>query len=193
MMLLAIVRFLMNYVDFVMMIEDIIIQIALDTARVLVAIILSAGALYSGMNMLDRITPDLDEWKEIKKGNLALGILFAAVMISLVLLIEPRIIDFVSNIRIDVAPITAAKLLIVTLFNYIIGLLSGIFVIYLTLHIIDRITPDLDEMKEMKKGNIAVALIYSVALILVILAVRVPFEAGFDMLIRNELLLLSFF
>jgi uncharacterized membrane protein YjfL (UPF0719 family) len=174
------------------MAQQIFIQLAVALVRVLAAIILSAGALYSGINLFDRLTSGIEEWKELKKGNLAIGLLLSAVMVSLVLLMESRISEFIYAIRADLDPLTLVALLLFTLLNYVLGIIAGIVLIFLTIHTIDRITPDVDETQELRKGNLAVALLLSAALILVVLAARPPLESAFGILKSLELGLLGY-
>ncbi|NYZ73670.1 DUF350 domain-containing protein [Candidatus Micrarchaeota archaeon] len=175
---------------------ELLAQIGLDLARMLIgiitALVFSAGALYTGMGLLDRLTSGIDEWKEIKKGNAAVGLLYAAVMISMMLLIGPRIAEIVYPIQNDMGlPATQlVVLLLFTLVNYLAGLLSAIVLIYLTINLIDRITPDLEELAELKKGNLAVALILSAALVLVVLAASTGMENLFSMIKSVESLFL---
>ncbi len=175
---------------------ELLVQIGVDSARMLLgiitALVFSAGALYTGMGLLDRLTTHIEEWKEIKKGNLAVGLLFAAVMISMVLLIGPRIADMVYPIQNDMG-LPATQLIVLLLFtfvNYLVGLLASIILIYLAINLIDRITPDLDELAELKKGNLAVALILSVALVLVVLMASTGMETLFTMIKSVESLFL---
>jgi uncharacterized membrane protein YjfL (UPF0719 family) len=158
------------------------VELVIAVFRIISALVFSAGALYSGMNLLDRLTPGIDEWKEIKKGNAALGILFAAVMISTFLIVEPRISDLLLYIQGDLPVLLTIKLITLMTLNYLAALFSGILMIYLTIGLIDRITPDLDELAELKKGNLAVAIILSVALILIIVAGSVPLETIFSII-----------
>ena len=171
-----------------LLMEDIIVQVAVDLIRmmagILAALVFSAGALYTGMGLLDRLTSGIDEWKEIRKGNAAVGLLFATVMISMILLIGPRIAEMVYPIQNDMGlPATQLiVLLLFTLVNYLLGLLAAIVLIYLTINLIDRITPDLEELAELKKGNLAVALILSAALVLVVLTASTGMENLFSMI-----------
>jgi len=187
-------RFKMNYV-LVPLMQDIIAQMAVDLVRVLagiiVSLVLSAGALYSGMGLLDRLTAGIDEWKEIRKGNAAVALLYGAVMCSMLLLIGPRIAEFVYLIQQDLTqPLTTLQLAIFLLFlllNYLLSVLGAIILVYLTINLVDRITPDLEELAELKKGNMAVAIILAVALVLIVLAAAQPMEALFTMIKSVEL------
>jgi len=187
-------RFKMNYV-LVPLMQDIIAQMAVDLVRVLagiiVSLVLSAGALYSGMGLLDRLTAGIDEWKEIRKGNAAVALLYGAVMCSMLLLIGPRIAELVYLIQQDLAqPLTTLQLAIFLLFlllNYLLSVLGAIVLVYLTINLVDRITPDLEELAELKKGNMAVAIILAVALVLIVLTAAQPMEALFTMIKSVEL------
>ena len=171
------------------MVQDILIGFILAGLRILSAIVLSAGALYSGISVLDRLTPGIDEWKLIKKGNIAVGLLYATVMFAVMLFTGPRVLEFTMYIQSALPIELTAYALFISLANYIFSLLLGIFVIFLTIHVIDRITPDLDEFAELEKGNVAVALIMSVVLVSVVLATSAPFETLFAMIKSVESIL----
>ncbi|MCI0504173.1 DUF350 domain-containing protein [Candidatus Micrarchaeota archaeon] len=171
------------------MVQELFIGFLIAALRIVAAIGFSAGALYTGIGLFDRLTAGIEEWKEIKKGNAAIGLLFVSVMAAMALLMEQRILDLVYAIQPESPAASWQTVLLVlafTFLNYLLGLLASVVVIFLTFNIADRITPDLDEFAELKKANMAVALILAAALILVVLAVRQPFESGFDLLISVE-------
>lgn len=168
------------------MVQEILIGFILAGLRILSAIVLSAGALYSGISMLDRLTPGIDEWKLIKKGNLAVGLLYATVMLAVMLFTGPRVLDFTMYIQ-NVLPMElTAYALFISFVNYVLSLLLGIFVIFLTIHIVDRLTHDLEEFAELEKGNVAVALIMSVVLMAVAISASSPIESLFGMIKTAE-------
>lgn len=171
------------------MLQELFIGFILAALRILSAIILSAGALYSGISMLDRLTPGIDEWKLIKKGNLAVGLLYATVMLAVMLFTGPRVLEFTMYIQAALPIELTLYALFMTFVNYVISLLLGIFVIFLTIHIVDRLTHDLDEFAELEKGNVAVALIMSVVLIAVVLSASAPFESFISMVKSVESIL----
>ena len=139
---------------------DLLIDFILTSIGLLVAMVLSAGALYTGISLLDRLTPGIDEWKLIKSGNFAIGLFYASVMVSVFIMVAPSIAAFQLSL----------PGIIISLVNYVIALFVAILVVYLTIHMADRLTVDLDEFAELEKGNIAVALIVSVVIVAVALA-----------------------
>lgn len=171
------------------MAQELFIGFAIGALRIVASIALSAGAIYTGIGLFDRMTAGLEEWKEMKKGNLAIGILLVSVISSMMLLMEPRILDLVFAIQAESPAVlwhTVILVLAFTFLNYLIGLVSSVVLLFLALNIVDRITPDLDEMAELKKGNVAVALLLGAALLLISLVARQPIDSAFDLLISVE-------
>ncbi|MFH0884260.1 MAG: DUF350 domain-containing protein [Candidatus Micrarchaeota archaeon] len=171
------------------MAQELIIGFAIAALRILASLALSAGALYTGISFFDRMTAGIEEWKEMKKGNAAIGILLVSVMVGMLLLMEQRIGELVFSIQIPTTeiPLQAVLLIIAfTVLNYLLGLLASVLIIFLTINLVDRITPNLDEFSELKKGNIAVGLVLSAALLLVIFAARPSIESAFTALLSLE-------
>lgn len=168
------------------MANEIAVQLLAAALKLVSAIVLPAGALYTGIGVLDRLTAGIDEWKEIKKGNVAVGILYATVMLSMIMLIGPRIEDFITLIT----PSPVLTLLCFAFVNYLIGLVFAIVVVYLAINVMGRLTTDLEEMAELRKGNVAVALIMSALLLAVVLVSTIPAEHFFTLIKSWELSLL---
>lgn len=163
--------------------------IAIAAARILSSIVLSAGALYAGVGFFDRMTSGLEEWKEMKKGNVAIGILLVSVMAGMLLLMEQRIGELVFAIQIPTAAIplhTVSLILAFTVLNYLLGLILGVFVIFLAINLVDRITTGVNELSELKKGNVAMALVLSAAIFLIVFAARPSIESAFTALLSLE-------
>lgn len=171
------------------MAQELFIGVAEALLRILSSLVLSAGTLYLGIGLFDKLTEGIEEWKELKKGNVAIGTLLVSVMASMLLLMEQRIGQLVFAIAAPTASVPADTTLLILAFtalNYILGLIAGMSVIFLTINLVDRITPDLDEFAELKKGNVAVALVLSAALLLVVFATRPSIESAFTALLAME-------
>jgi len=168
------------------MAQEIAVQLLADVLKGLSAMVLTAGGLYTGIGVLDRLTAGIEEWKEIQKGNLAVGLFYAAVMLSLVLLIGPRVQEFM----ILVQPNASLPLLAFAFVNYLVGLAAAIAVIYFSIHLLNYLTTDLDETAALKKGNVAVSLIMSVVVLAMASATSLAIEAFFITLKSLELSLL---
>ena len=147
-------------------------EIVFAIIRFFVALFLSVGTAYCGMILLDKLTHGIDEWKEIKKGNAAVGIFFASVILSLYLFVSGALGQLILVI-VPGMPLLAIGAAFVT---YLMHLLLGLVTIYLTVNVLDKMTHDVHEFEELKKGNVAVAVIISVILFTAMLAARTAIE-----------------
>jgi uncharacterized membrane protein YjfL (UPF0719 family) len=144
--------------------ETFISGVLVALLQLLVGFALSVTAVYIGISLVDRLTGGVRHWSLIKKGNVAVGILYAAIVFSLMLMIQPSIDSTVMSLSSTTNPMSlfAANLLVM-----VISLLTGVLLVYLLLRIIDMISADVEEINEITKGNVAVALITASALIAV--------------------------
>jgi uncharacterized membrane protein YjfL (UPF0719 family) len=149
---------------------------ALDTALVsvfaaiiqlIVGLALAMGSVYIGLKMFDRLTKGVDEWKEILKGNVAVGILMAAVIFSIANVVQSGVGSLLANLGAGQSMDEMFVSLALGLINLLIGLVAAIFSIWVAIKVLDRITTDIDEMAELAKGNVAVAIVMAGVLIAV--------------------------
>jgi uncharacterized membrane protein YjfL (UPF0719 family) len=135
---------------------------AIGIVQLIVAIIFAVVALYIGFAVLGKITRDIDEEKELAKGNAAVGIIVAAVFVAIALVVESG----VSGLSAGISKALAAGLFstegMITIglafFQLLAGIVLAVGAIYLALNILDKLTKGVEEFEELKKGNVAVAL-----------------------------------
>ncbi len=143
-----------------------ILALAMGFVQLIVALFLAIGVIYIGISLFDRMTKDLDEWEEIKKGNTAVGIVLTAIIISLATVTQSGIAGLTGAIM----NITGKNYLMAIIggcVQLVVGIIMAIISIWLAINILDRITKDIDEFAELKKGNVAVAVIMAGVLIAV--------------------------
>jgi uncharacterized membrane protein YjfL (UPF0719 family) len=146
--------------------------------QLIIAIIFSVIALYIGFITLAKITKNIDEEKELAKGNPAVGIIVAAVFIASALVVQSG----VSGLSIGIGKAASVGLLSLdgllaigaAFAQLILGIVLAIAAIYLALNILDKLTKGVDEFEEIKKGNVAVALMMAS----VIISVAVIIQSG---------------
>ena len=148
-----------------MSIESIIIGII----QLIIAIILAVVSLYIGFALLGKMTSKIDEEKELAKGNVAIGILVASIFVSIAIVVQSGVEGVSVGLRgaID----GNSYPLIASIVQLILGMILAIAGIYLSLNVFDKLTKEIDEFEEIRKGNVAVALemagvIIAVALII---------------------------
>ncbi len=137
-----------------------IVQVAASAA-------LSVISIYAGVKAFDWFTKGIEELKEIRKGNVAVGIVLGAIVIAVSLMIAGGIARFASGISIN-APLTdllwnALGNILLVFFRLVVSILT----IFISFAVLDSLTTDIDEVKELKKGNVAVALVIAAVVIAV--------------------------
>ncbi|MDD1701309.1 MAG: DUF350 domain-containing protein [Methanoregula sp.] len=146
--------------------------------QLLISIIFAVLALYIGFAVLIRINKNMDEEKELAKGNAAVGIIVAAVFVAIALVVQSGVsgISIGINKAISVGIISVDGLLAISVafIQLILGIVLAVGAIYLALFILDKLTKGIEEFEEIKKGNVAVALMMGG----VIIAVAVIIQSG---------------
>ncbi|HMZ31054.1 MAG: DUF350 domain-containing protein [Methanomicrobiales archaeon] len=140
--------------------------------QLIIAILLAVVALYIGYSTFSKITKGIDEIQELKKGNVAVGIIIAAIFFAIAIVIQSG----VAGISIGITNALAGDWwsLAAAFIQLILGIILAIATIYLALNILDRLTKGINEFEELKKGNVAVALMMAG----VIVATAVIIQSG---------------
>ena len=151
------------------------ITIVVGIVQLLIAIVFAVIALYIGFSVFGKVTRDVDEQQELKKGNVAFGIIVAAIFVAIGIMVQSG----VSGISVGISKaaglgftsLDGITVVVVAILQLVLGVLLAVVAIYLALNILDRFTRELQEFEELKKGNVAVALemagvIIAVALII---------------------------
>jgi uncharacterized membrane protein YjfL (UPF0719 family) len=145
------------------MVVGVIIVIVVQFA---LSIVLAAIACYLGVWLYERATRGLDEWDALRKGNTAVGVALAAVVIGLAIILRPAIgvgtVALEGRLSPDVSTgLLPALLLGLMLTRTLLGLVLGVAAILFAIWLFTRLTRELDEMAELGAGNLAVAALLS--------------------------------
>ncbi|MFZ0005815.1 MAG: DUF350 domain-containing protein [Methanoregula sp.] len=153
----------------------ILLTAAVGIIQLIIAVILAVVALYIGFYVFGRVTRDVDEQQELAKGNVAFGIVVAAIFIAIAVVVQSGI----TGLSVGVSKASAYGLMSVdgltvigiAIVQLILGVVLAVVAIYIALSILDHLTINLHEFEELKKGNVAVAIemagvIIAVALII---------------------------
>ncbi len=154
------------------------VNAAVGLVQLVLAVILAVVALYIGFSVLTRITKGIDEEKELAKGNVAVGIIVASVFFAIAFVVQAGVTGVSTGLSkaLGVGILTLDGLLIVSaaVFQLIIGIALAIGAIYLALNVLDKLTKGIEEFEEIRKGNVAVAVMMGG----VIISVAVIIQSG---------------
>ena len=150
---------------------EIILSIMVLLLQIVFGVLFGAASVYLSLKLFDKMTGNIDEMKELKRGNVAVAIVLVSLMGSIGLILSSGMNQFGEVFASVFESKYSFPLFIVTLFLAIIELivvvLISVFVIYSGIMVIDKLTVEIDEMKELKRGNIAVAMEIGVVILVI--------------------------
>ncbi len=125
-------------------------------AKFVIAVILAALSAYMGIYLFDRTTKVIDEWAELRAGNLAVGITLAAFVVGLAIVLQ-------NSLRAPSAPedLPAAQYMFAVfvelLTRFVVSFVLGVVGVLAGVFFYDRLTGEMDEFALIGEGNTAVA------------------------------------
>jgi len=131
--------------------------VGLAFLRLILAIIFAIVALYIASWVLGKITKEIDEWKEIGKGNYAVAIYMAGIFISVAIIVGPGIIGLFRTLDAIGIVLGFAQL--------VLALILAVAMQYIGLSVLGKLTKGVDEWNEIKKGNVAIGIVMAAIVI----------------------------
>jgi uncharacterized membrane protein YjfL (UPF0719 family) len=125
--------------------------IGLALLRLVLAIVFAILGLYIASWVLGKLTKGIDEWEEIEKGNYAVAIYMAGIFISVAIIIGPGVIGLFRTF--DLIGI------VVGFVQLVLALALAVVMQYVGLWVFGKLTKELDEWAQLKKGNAAVGIV----------------------------------
>lgn len=144
-----------------------VLAIVLAIVTLFVSLGLAMFAVNKAIAMFDKTTKGIDEWAELRKGNVAVGILMAAMILAVGNVISGSVAGLTGALmdpRLEVAYFAD---LAVGVVNLLIGIWVATTVVSLAVKALDKMTKDIDEIAEIGKGNVAVAVMVAGVLLAV--------------------------
>jgi len=166
--------------------------VLVTVVQFVVSIVLAALAAYLGIWLFERSTKDIDEWQALRDGNAAVGLTLAAVVVGLAIILRPAVSAdlpmtsgrLAPDVSTSLLPLLVLALMLTrALLGLVLGAAATLFAVWLFL----RLTRDVDELAELAKGNLAVAVMLSGVILAIALLVS-PVVTG----ITNSLFSLFF-
>ena len=131
--------------------------VGLAFLRLILAIIFAIVSLYIASWVLGKITKEIDEWKEIGKGNYAVAIYMAGIFISVAIIVGPGIIGLFRTLDAIGIVLGFAQL--------VLALILAVAMQYIGLSVLGKLTKGVDEWKELKNGNAAIGIVMAAIVI----------------------------
>ena len=153
-------------------------NVVVGLIQLIISIIFAVLALYIGFAVLSKINKNMDEEKELARGNTAVGIIVAAVFVAIALVVQSGVsglsVGINKAVSVGILSVDGLLAIGIAFIQLILGIVLAVGAIYLALYVLDKLTKGFDEFEEIKKGNIAVAIMMGG----VIIAVAVIIQSG---------------
>ncbi len=141
------------------MATDVGMQLAVSLVQLVLGIGLSMGTIFVAFKMFARLTyHNIDLVKELNAGNAAVGILLVGVILSLALLVESGVASVTRLVTPNASVTIIFIALVVGVLNLLISVIVSMIAIAISVRVLDFMTMGVSEMQELRKGNVAVAL-----------------------------------
>jgi uncharacterized membrane protein YjfL (UPF0719 family) len=149
----------------------------------IVAIVAAAIVAYLSVWLFDKATRDLDEWNELRKGNVAVGVILGAMIIGVGIVLRPALAPL--NLNLDAAA-TDAVVYRVLLHGVqvLVGIVLAVVSLGLSLWLFTRLTGSIDEWAEIGRGNVAIAAVLAGVIIATALITSTTMDAVLALIAR---------
>ncbi len=152
--------------------DTLVIGLLISVVQLVAGLALAMGSVYLGLKMFDKLTEGTDEMAELKKGNVAIAILLGAIIFSIANVVEGGVSGLTSGVVPGLSFMQVVAALVVGAVNLAIGIILAVFSIYIAINVLDKITVGIDEFKELRKGNVAIAIMMAAVLFAVSFVIK---------------------
>ncbi len=156
--------------------------------KVFFGIIIGIFSIYLSLKFFDKMTGEIDEIKEIKKGNVAVAIILVSVILSIAGIVSKGINSFDEAFSVyQTLPMFIISF-IVAIAQLVVVIAVAIISIYISVKVLYTMTAGINETNELKKGNVAVGLIIGGVVYVIAFAASKGVEGMSELEIFNPIL-----
>jgi uncharacterized membrane protein YjfL (UPF0719 family) len=135
-----------------------VVGLILAVVALFVSLALAMKAVTLAFGMFDKLTKGVDELAEIKRGNVAVGLLLSAVIFAIGNVISSGVTALTTSLMNPSLSLAYVLSIIVGVVILVIALWVGTYVIGLALRILDTMAKNIEVLKEVASGNVAISI-----------------------------------
>lgn len=142
-------------------------RILISLFEFLLAVLMSGFIIYITYRVFIHANPDFDMEDEIRKGNTAVGALVASILFAASMILQKGMDSVVSIFRLHMTTPGASsgfsvwQLGAIALGHLTMSLVLALLTVSITLRLFGKLTSNLQEGKELQRGNLAVGILLS--------------------------------
>jgi uncharacterized membrane protein YjfL (UPF0719 family) len=149
----------------------------------LVAVVAAAIVAYLSVWLFDKATRGIDEWNELRKGNLAVGVILGAMIIGVGIVLRPALAPLALNLDATATDAVVYRILLHGV-QVLVGIVLAVVSLGLSLWLFTRLTGSIDEWAEIGRGNVAMAAVLAGVIIATALITSTTMDAVLVLIVR---------
>ena len=158
-------------------------QLFLAGTQLVIAIVTAAIAAYLSIWLFDKTTRHIDEWNELRRGNVAVGVVLSAIILGVGIILRPALAP--AAINLDAAPLNGvAYRILMQGLQVVVGLLLAVVSMGLSLWLFTRLTGSIDEWAEIGRGNVAVTAVLAGVIVATALITSTALDAILGLIVK---------
>jgi hypothetical protein len=162
---------------------DTLVGFVMAIVQLVIGLIVGIGTIYLGIKFVDKLTKNIEELEELKKGNLSVGIFIFAVIFLFAMVVAGGVRGLTEALtgatgKADPVAMDYVTAIGVGIVQLIVAILIAVVAIYIAMWIINKISVQIDKIKikdmpdvafnwedSLKNNNLAMALFIAAILI----------------------------
>ncbi len=148
-----------------------------------VAVVAAAIVAYLSVWLFDKATRGIDEWNELRKGNVAVGLILGAMIVGVGIVLRPALAPLSLNLDAAAADAVAYRILLHGV-QVLVGIVLAVVSLGLALWLFTRLTGSIDEWSEIGRGNVAIAAVLAGVIIATALITSTTMDAILALIVR---------
>ncbi len=167
------------------------IDLIIGLAEIVLSLFLGFLTVWFAFKRFARLTREIDEMGALKENNVAAGILLGSTILSVGLVVRqaasPAISSLQTIIHKGLTFLGALKVIGIALASIVVVLIVALAAIWTAVRLFLKLTKDIDELAEIRRNNVAVAIVLGAVIIVIgiflgqgiqsLLATLIPFPA----------------
>jgi uncharacterized membrane protein YjfL (UPF0719 family) len=149
----------------------------------IVVIVAAAIVAYLSVWLFNKATRNIDEWNELRKGNLAVGVILGAMIIGVGIVLRPALAPLALNLDATAADAVVYRILLHGV-QVLVGIVLAVVSLGLSLWLFTRLTGNIDEWAEIGRGNVAIAAVLAGVIIATALITSTTMDAVLVLIVR---------
>lgn len=147
------------------------IDIVLGLFELVLSVFLGVLTTWFAFRRFSKLTRTIDEIAELKKNNIAIGILLGSTVLSVALVVketsDPVASSLQTAVRNGLSVAAVLEVAAIGIGIIAVAMVMAIAAIWLALRIFLRLTRDIDELSEIKANNVAVAIVLGCVIVVI--------------------------